>query len=90
MDIDTDNDWGASFTQTDQRIRDLQVEMEMDTEVDENESVVDKLTRLWMNERHAPTLLAPNQALLSSVLDHIHRQVCLRLIVHVCMQEITD
>ena len=34
------------------------------------------LVRYWMNERHAPDILASQEALLSSLLDHIRRQVC--------------
>jgi GINS complex subunit 4 len=34
-----------------------------------------RLIRHWMNERHAPDILPTQEELLSSLLDHIRRQV---------------
>ncbi|KAJ6617974.1 hypothetical protein B0H10DRAFT_2031541 [Mycena sp. CBHHK59/15] len=39
-----------------------------------DETPLEQLTRHWMNERHAPDILPAQDALLSSVLDHIRRQ----------------
>ncbi|KAJ7086486.1 hypothetical protein B0H15DRAFT_844927 [Mycena belliarum] len=38
------------------------------------ETPLEKLTRHWMNERHAPDILPAQDRLLSSLLDHIRRQ----------------
>jgi hypothetical protein len=40
----------------------------------EPETKLEQLMRHWMNERHAPDLLPRQEILLSSLLDHIHRQ----------------
>ncbi|KAJ7629422.1 hypothetical protein DFH06DRAFT_1102429 [Mycena polygramma] len=39
-----------------------------------DETPLEQLTRHWMNERHAPDILPAQDALLSSLLDHIRRQ----------------
>jgi len=39
------------------------------------ETPVDLLARHWMNERHAPEILPAQEALLSSILDHLKRHV---------------
>jgi GINS complex subunit 4 len=39
------------------------------------ETPLEQLTRHWMNERHAPDILPSQDVLLSSLLDHIRRQV---------------
>jgi len=36
---------------------------------------LEKLTRHWMNERHAPDILPAQEDLLMSLLDHLRRQV---------------
>lgn len=40
-----------------------------------DETPLEQLTRHWMNERHAPDILPAQEALLSTLLDHIRRQV---------------
>jgi GINS complex subunit 4 len=42
----------------------------------EEETPFEKLIRHWMNERHAPDILPAQEDLLSSILDHLRRQVC--------------
>ena len=42
---------------------------------DMSETPVDLLARHWMNERHAPEILPAQEALLSSILDHLKRYV---------------
>lgn len=42
---------------------------------DMSETSVDLLARHWMNERHAPEILPAQEALLSSILDHLKRYV---------------
>ncbi len=39
------------------------------------ETPLSELIRHWMNERHAPTILAAQEQLLGLLLDHIRRQV---------------
>jgi hypothetical protein len=39
------------------------------------ETPLQQLIRHWMNERHAPDILPAQEELLSSLLDHIRRQV---------------
>ncbi len=41
----------------------------------EAESPLSELVWHWMNERHAPTILAAQEQLLGLLLDHIRRQV---------------
>lgn len=36
---------------------------------------LEQLTRHWMNERHAPDILAAKEDLLINLLDHLRRQV---------------
>lgn len=43
-----------------------------------DETPLEQLTRHWMNERHAPDILPAQDVLLSSLLDHIRRQVRIR------------
>lgn len=45
-------------------------------EQEDSDSPLSQLTRHWMNERHAPDILPAQEELLSSLLDHIRRQVC--------------
>jgi GINS complex subunit 4 len=42
---------------------------------DTDETPLEQLTRHWMNERHAPDILPAQELLLSTLLDHIRRQV---------------
>ena len=39
------------------------------------ETPLQKLTRYWMNERHAPDILPAQDMLLGRLLDHIEKQV---------------
>ena len=39
---------------------------------------LEQLTRHWMNERHAPDILAAQEDLLTNLLDHLRRQVRLK------------
>ena len=39
---------------------------------------LERLTRHWMNERHAPDILAAQEDLLTNLLDHLRRQVRLK------------
>jgi GINS complex subunit 4 len=39
------------------------------------ETSLQKLIRYWMNERHAPDILPPQETLLGRLLDHIRKQV---------------
>ena len=39
---------------------------------------LEQLTRHWMNERHAPDILDAQEDLLTSLLDHLRRQVRLK------------
>lgn len=48
-------------------------------EQEDNDTPLSQLTRHWMNERHAPDILPAQEELLSSLLDHIRRQVCVFL-----------
>jgi hypothetical protein len=41
----------------------------------DRESEFQELIRHWMNERHAPDILASRDELLGRILDHIRRQV---------------
>ena len=41
----------------------------------DTETPLQQLIRHWMNERHAPDILPAQEELLSSLLDHIRRQV---------------
>lgn len=46
--------------------------------IDEEETIstpLEQLTRHWMNERHAPDILPAQEDLLTSLLDHLRRQV---------------
>ena len=46
--------------------------------LDEEETVttpLERLTRHWMNERHAPDILPAQEDLLMNLLDHLRRQV---------------
>ena len=40
---------------------------------------LEQLTRHWMNERHAPDILAAQEDLLTNLLDHLRRQVRLNV-----------
>ena len=42
----------------------------------DEETPLQQLIRHWMNERHAPDILPAQEGLLSGLLDHIRRQVC--------------
>lgn len=44
-------------------------------EPEREETPLEQLIRHWMNERHAPDILPAQEALLSSILDHLRRQV---------------
>jgi GINS complex subunit 4 len=44
-------------------------------EPEREETPLELLTRHWVNERHAPEILPAQEALLSSILDHLRRQV---------------
>lgn len=44
-------------------------------EQEEDDTPLSQLCRHWMNERHAPDILPAQEDLLSSLLDHIRRQV---------------
>ena len=49
-----------------------------DTRFDEEEPLgtpLERLTRHWMNERHAPDILPAQEDLLTYLLDHLWRQV---------------
>ena len=42
---------------------------------------LERLTRHWMNERHAPDILAAQEDLLTNLLDHLRRQVHLNVFI---------
>jgi GINS complex subunit 4 len=42
---------------------------------------LEQLTRHWMNERHAPDILAAQEDLLTNLLDHLRRQVHLNVFI---------
>ena len=42
---------------------------------------LEQLTRHWMNERHAPDILAAQEDLLTNLLDHLRRQVHLEVLI---------
>jgi GINS complex subunit 4 len=44
-----------------------------------DETPLEQLIRHWMNERHAPDILPAQDVLLSTLLDHIRRQVSIGL-----------
>ncbi|KAJ3570996.1 hypothetical protein NP233_g4036 [Leucocoprinus birnbaumii] len=46
----------------------------LELEREREETPLELLTRHWMNERHAPEILPAQEALLSSILDHLRRQ----------------
>ncbi|KXN91306.1 DNA replication complex GINS protein sld5 [Leucoagaricus sp. SymC.cos] len=46
----------------------------IDAEPEKEETPLELLTRHWINERHAPDILPAQEALLSSILDHLRRQ----------------
>jgi len=48
----------------------------------DEETPLQQLIRHWMNERHAPDILPAQEELLSSLLDHIRRQVRLSSYEH--------
>ncbi|KAF7313322.1 DNA replication complex GINS protein SLD5 [Mycena chlorophos] len=43
-------------------------------DLDDEETPLEKLTRHWMNERHAPDILPAQDVLLGTILDHLRRQ----------------
>ena len=43
---------------------------------------LEQLTRHWMNERHAPDILAAQEDLLTNLLDHLRRQVHLNVFIN--------
>ena len=43
---------------------------------------LEQLTRHWMNERHAPDILAAQEDLLTNLLDHLRRQVRLNVVIN--------
>jgi GINS complex subunit 4 len=43
---------------------------------------LEQLTRHWMNERHAPDILAAQEDLLTNLLDHLRRQVRLNVFIN--------
>lgn len=43
---------------------------------------LEQLTRHWMNERHAPDILAAQEDLLTNLLDHLRRQVHLNIFIN--------
>lgn len=48
------------------------------------ETALQKLIRYWMNERHAPDILPGQEMLLGRLLDHIRKQVRIRLVFSEC------
>ncbi len=47
----------------------------MDVEMADPVQPLEQLVRHWINERHAPDILPAQENLLSSILDHLRRQV---------------